>query len=104
MSLEAIKTIGEAEENAKRIKAEAASDAKKAVADAEAAGRAAINAAIRKAEDELRELTRKADEKATADAQQLASDTENQKAAMRARAEKLVDKAASLVVERIVNS
>jgi vacuolar-type H+-ATPase subunit H len=104
MSLEAIKTIGEAEENAKRIRADAASDAKKAIADAEAAGHAAIDAAIRKAEDELRELTKKADEKATADAQQLADDTENKKAAMRARAEKLVDKAASLVVERIVNS
>ena len=104
MSLEAIKTIGEAEEKAKRIKQQAVNDAKKAAADAEAAGRTAVEAAVKKAEDELRELVRKADEKATADAAELAGSVENKKAAMRVHAEARLDQAASLVVERIVSS
>ncbi|MFR3291050.1 MAG: hypothetical protein ACLTSG_12870 [Lachnospiraceae bacterium] len=46
-----------------------------------------------------RSLTKKAKE----DARQLASDTENRKAAMRARADARLEKAAALIVERVVN-
>jgi vacuolar-type H+-ATPase subunit H len=84
--------------------AEANAAAKKAVIQAEASGRSSIDAAIKKAEDELRELTKKADEKATSDAQALAGNTENKKAALRTRAQSQLDKAAMLIVERVVNS
>lgn len=104
MSLEAIKTITEAEEAARRLKAEAAVDAKRMISEAKAAGQKALEAAEQKANEELRGLRGKADEKATSDAKELAENTENKKAAMRVRAEGRLDKAAQLIVERIVNS
>ncbi|MEG1632837.1 MAG: hypothetical protein RR314_02170 [Oscillospiraceae bacterium] len=103
MSLEAITTISEAEESARRIKAQALTEAKSAQAAAEAESKAVIAAALKKAEGEIRESRALADAKAMAEAQQLAEDTENKKAAMRARAEGRLSKAASLIVERIVN-
>lgn len=104
MSLEAIKTISAAEEKAKQARAEALAASRKAIADADTAGKQAVEQAKAKANDELRELVRKADEKAKAQAQALASSTENRMATMRVRAEGNMDKAAELVVERIVNS
>ncbi len=104
MSLEAIKTISEAEEKAKKARAEAAAASKKAISDAEAAGIRAVAKARAKAEEELRELVKKADEKAKAQALELAASTENRMASMRVRAEGNLNKAAELVVERIVNS
>ena len=104
MSLEAIKTISGAEDTARNIKAEAGLNAKKAIADTEAAGAAAIKAATTKAEEELRELAAQAEEKARKQAEELVQTTENTKAAMRTNAEAKLEQAASLVVERIVNS
>ena len=62
-----------------------------------------MDAARKKAAAEVKELRSKSDEKAKADAMALASDTENKKAAMRARADARMDKAAALIVERVVN-
>ena len=103
MSLEAIAAITEAEENAKRMRAEAAAAAKAAEAAARAEGAAAMDAAAKKAAGELAELRAKSDEKSREDARQLASGTENRKAAMRARADARMGKAAALIVERVVN-
>mgnify|MGYP000569766309 CR=1 FL=1 len=58
---------------------------------------------VAKRDAELAELRAKSDEKAKEDARQLASDTENRKAAMRARADARLEKAAALIVERVVN-
>ncbi len=104
MSLEAIKIIGQAEEKANKARNDAAVASKNAISEAEAAGRQAVEQAVSKANDELRDLMRKADEKAKSQAQALASTTENKMASMRVRAEGNLDKAAALVVERIVNS
>lgn len=103
MSFEAITTISEAEESAKRSKAQAVADARAAEANAVAEGKAAIAAAVGKASEELREELSRSDAQALAAAKQMADDTENKIAALRARAEGRLDKAASLVVERIVN-
>ena len=62
-----------------------------------------MDAARQKAAAEVRELRAKSDEKAKQDAIELASDTENRKAAMRARADARMEKAAALIVERVVN-
>ena len=83
MSFEAITAINEAEEKARQMKADALAGAKAAA--------------------EVRELRAKSDEKAKQDAIELASDTENRKAAMRARADARMEKAAALIVERVVN-
>ena len=104
VSFEAIKTISEAEEAVHRRKAEAQSEAKREIAQAEAAAAEALKAARAKAAAELKELSHKADEKSKAAAMELATSTENRKAALRVRAESRLDEAAGLIVERIVNS
>ena len=104
MSLEAITAITEAEERARQKKADAAADAKRKIAQAISDGEAAVEAAAGKADAEIAERMRKAEEKAKADASELAGSNENKKASMHARAESRLDKAAELIVERIVNS
>ncbi len=104
MSIEAIKTITEAEERARLSKAEATAAAKKMIAEAEEAGQKTVEAAKAKAFDELSELRTQAKDKARAEALKLAHGVENRKAAMLVKAEGRADKAIGLVVERIVNS
>lgn len=104
MSLEAITSITEAEESARRIRAEAAAAARKAAADARERGEQRIAEAAKKAEAEVEELAEKTRAQAQADADELAQSTENKKAAMRAHAEARLDKAANLIVERIVKA
>lgn len=102
MPLEAIKTIGETEEAARIVKAEAAAQARKMISDAEEAGKAAVEAAKEKARGELAVLRIKAAEKAKADAEALVRKTENRKAGMEVHADRRTDEAVKLVVERIV--
>ena len=71
---------------------------------AEAAGKAAVAAAEKKAAGELATLSKKADEKAVESAKTLASENGEVKDRLRAQAEANMDRAVSLIVERIVNS
>lgn len=103
MSLEALDTIALAEEKARQIRAAAQAEAKRTVAEAEEAVKAMTLAAEDKAEGEIKELIRKADEKAKEDAGVLASNTRNRQAAMKARAERKMDEVVNKIVERIVN-
>ena len=103
MSFEAITTIRDAENRAKQIQADAQAAAAAAVEAARAEGKAAIEAAVGKAQRELQTLRAKSDEKAKADAEKLAAETKNKEAAMRIKAKTNLDRAASLIVERIVN-
>lgn len=104
MSHEAIAAITGTEEKVRQMKSDALAEAKRSAAQAQALGEEAIASAIKKADAEIAELMKKAEEKATADASELAQSNENRKAAMRARADVRLDKAAELIVERIVNS
>ena len=104
MSFEAISNISQAEAMAKSQVANAEVRAKQLAADAESAGKLAVEAACTRAETELAELGRQVDEKAKAQADKISAELENQKAALRAKAEGKLDQAAALVVERIVNS
>ena len=104
MSFEAISNIAQAEAQAKSQIASAEVRAKQLAADAESAGKLAVEAAVQKAEAELKELSRQVNDKARGQAGDLAKKLENQKAALRARAEGKLDAAAAIVVERIVNS
>lgn len=103
MSFEAITTIRDAENRAKQIQADAQAAAAAGVEAAQAEGKAAIEAAVGKAQRELQTLRAKSDEKAKADAEKLAAETKNKEAAMRIKAKTNLDRAASLIVERIVN-
>ena len=102
MSFEAITTISDAENRARQIKADAQAAAAAAVEAAQAEGKAAIEA-VGKAQQELQTLRAKSDEKAKADAETLAAEIKNKEAAMRIKAKTNLDRAASLIVERIVN-
>ena len=104
MSFEAINTVREAEERAKQIKLEATQAAAEAIEAAERDGKEAVEAALSKAREELKSLRSKTDEEATQEAEALAATTKNREATMRTRAEARLDQAASLIVERIVNS
>ena len=103
MSLEALDTIALAEEKARQIRAAAQAEAKKSVQEAEDAVKLMIAAADGKAEGEIKDLIRKADEKAKEDAGVLASTTRNRQAAMKARADKKMEQVVDKIVERIVN-
>lgn len=104
MSFEAITSIAAIEAEAKATVANAQAKAKQMLADAELAGKAAIEAAQTKAGSELAELRLKTDEKTATDTQKLAEGQDSQAAALRVKAEKRLDAAAALIVERIVNS
>ena len=102
VSFEAIASITQAEADAKASVAQADAKARQMRIDAENAGKAAIDAAA--ADNELAELRRQADEKAMDAAGGLSKELESTKAELRAKAETKLAQAATLVVERIVNS
>ena len=103
MSLEALDTIALAEEKARQIRAAAQAEAKRALQEAEDTVTVMMAAADGKAEAEIKDLIRKADEKAKEDAGVLASNTRNRQAAMKARADRKMDEVVNKIVERIVN-
>lgn len=104
MSTEAISDVTRAEAAAKATVAAAEAKAKQMLADAENAGKAAVDAARSKAESELAQLRTRAGEKAVQDAGGLSKELEAKKDQLRAKAQARLDDAATLVVERIVNS
>ena len=103
MSREAMETLAASEELVRRMRADAAAAAKQSIADARESGEKLIAEAIRKSADEISELAKKSDEKAKAEALDLAGSNENRKAVMRAKAEGKAEQAVALIVERIVN-
>ena len=104
MSREAMETLAASEELVRRMRADAAAAAKQSIADARENGEKLIAEAVRKSAEEIAELSRQSDEKAKADALELAGSNENRKAVMRAKAESKAQQAVDLIVERIVNS
>ena len=103
MSFEAIETLNGVEERVKRMRAEAAAEAKQNAVNARKKGEQIVAEAIANADKEVREQLHLADEKAKAAARALAENNENRKAALRARADSRMDSASAFVVERIVN-
>jgi V/A-type H+-transporting ATPase subunit G/H len=103
MSLDAIKSIGEAEENARRLKQDAQANAKHAVEAAHEAGRDTVAKTIARAHEEVKQLQNASDEKSAESAREVLSSTENRRATIRARADSRIDAAAAIIIERIVN-
>ena len=103
MSREAMETLAASEERVRRMRADAAAAAKQSIADARENGERLIAEAIQRSAEEISVLAKQADEKAKADALDLAGNNENRKAVMRAKAESKADQAVALIVERIVN-
>jgi len=103
LPLDALKKISLAEDNARQAILYAQKKAREAIESAELAGREGIASAVSRAETMITQLKRTADRKAAESAVDLASTTANRQAAIRVRAEGRLDKAAELIVERIVN-
>jgi len=104
MCLEAIKNINDAEETARQAKLLAQRNAQEAIEDAISAGKEAIASTLTRAEAEIAHMRRLTDQKAQEQALELASTTANRRAAMLARAERLLDGASQMIVERIMNT
>ena len=102
MSFDAITGIAQAEDAAKVAVQYAQAQAKQMLADAESEGKAEIDAAVARAEKELRVLRQKSDAKSVEDAKKLLNELETKKAVLQAGAEAKLNTAASLVAERVV--
>ena len=103
MLLEALKTIGAAEEEARLSLLLAQENAQAAIDIAQKTGNENVALALARAKAEIIHLTHTIDQKATEEATELASTTANRQATIRARAERRLEAAAMLIVERIVN-
>ena len=102
MSFDAITGIAQAEDAANVAVQYAQAQAKQMLADAESEGKAEIDAAVARAEKELRVLRQKSDAKSVEDAKKLLNELETKKAVLKAGAEAKLNTAASLVAERVV--
>ena len=103
MAFDVITGIAQAEDAAKTAVQYAQAQANKMIAEARAEEKTTLEAALAKAENELRVLKEKSDEKSIEDAKRLRKTLETKKAVLRAGAEARLDAAAKLVAERIVN-
>lgn len=103
MAFDAITMISQAEQTVKKDLAQALADARAAEDAAVEAGKAAVEEAAVRAKKEIQAKLAELEAEAAAAAEMLAGETEKQKAAMRTAAERKLDDAAALIVERIVN-
>jgi len=94
--------IRAAEEEALQAQQHAQEKAQKVIEDAQKAGEETVALTLARAQSEIAHLVRTLDHKATEDARKLASTTANRQATLRARAERRLDEAVQLIVERIV--
>ncbi len=104
MSFESINSIRATEDKAKKIIAEAQAEAKRMIADTQAKGEKDRLDAEDKANRELAELKLKTQALADEAAGEISSAAETKKAVLKAKADSRMEKAAALIVERIVNA
>jgi V/A-type H+-transporting ATPase subunit G/H len=103
MSLEAIKKVTETEQDSMRRKSEAAQQAKKTVTEAERAGQELLERSRQEAEAKVKEMMADAERRAAEHAETVAKETESACKRLRKDAEGRLDKAAALIVRRVVN-
>ena len=103
MYLESIVTLSEKEAELKQKSEDDVLLAKRQIAEAKAAGEARVREAAAKADADVKQMLREVNDRAKTAIEEKAAKTENTKAVLRARAEHNADKAAALIIERIVN-
>ena len=104
MLIEALKQVCAAEEDARQERLLAQCKAQESVDSVEKAGKETVALTLARAESEISHMIRLTDQKATREAEELASTTANRLATLRARAERRLDSVAQLIIERIVNT
>ena len=103
MSLEAIKVVVAAETDAENLRAEAVAEAKKIIAAAEASGISAVQKAQKSAELKVQALCREAEDQGKASAAKSAEEVRDKCLNLEKEAEKRMDKAVAIIMERVVN-
>ena len=103
MSLEALKQVIKTEVEAEEKKQEMQKKVQFAIDETIKAGEETIAATLARAEVEVTHLFQATGQKATDEARILASQTANRQATQRARAERLLSRAADFIYERIVS-
>lgn len=103
MSIDALNSIKQAEETARKAKAVAIQEARTAVDNAEKEGQESVIKARRQAEEEAAQLMKQAEEEAAKETEDLARSTINKKAITRNSVEKQLEQASDYIVGRIVN-
>lgn len=104
MSLEAIRQVTQAESAAKQRKADAADSAKKIISDAHLAGEEVLRSTAAAADTQVKQIMMQAEERADRRAEELASQSKADCAALCSAAETKLDDAAVLIIKRVVNS
>ena len=102
MSLEAVKEITVLESSLEQEKADAAAAAKKRIADADKAGEKTVAEARAKAAEKVKEKVSAAESRAAGTIRQTKIEAERSWSALSDRAEANMDKAADLIVERVM--
>jgi len=90
-----------AEKDALEAKRLAEENAREAIEDAHIKGKSSVAATLARADSESVHLIRASHLKATTEAAELAATTANRIATLRARAERRLDNAALLIIERL---
>lgn len=103
MSLDAIRQVTQAEEETREQLDRARADAKRAVSDAERDGKERIAQARSQAEGEVKLLLTAAETRAEAHAREVMAQALRDCDVLRATAEERLDRAADLILERVVN-
>lgn len=104
MSLDAIKQVTQAEVETKQRKTDATVAARKLISDAEQAGQEALRSARTQAEAKARELMAQAEERAAVRTAEITAQAKQECAALRSTVESRLEKAADLIVRRVVSS
>ncbi len=103
MSLDAIRQISAAEEEAEKKRSDALLEAKKILASAEEAGKETLKKAAAEAEEKIAEIFKASDANAQAEARKISDEALLQCEVLEKNASAQMEKAVSIIVERIVN-
>jgi len=101
--IKSLKVINRAEEEARKTIQLAQDNANEVIKAAHQVGKDTIASTVARAEYEINHLTQTMDHKVTEEAMELASTIANRQATLRARAERRLEAASMIIVERIVN-
>ena len=103
MPLEAIKAVVAAESDAENLRIDALAEAKKIIAAAEVSGKEEVQKAKKSAESKVQALCLKAEDQGKESAAKSAGETRSKCLFLEKEAEKRMDQAVAIVVERVVN-
>ena len=102
MSIEAINVVVAAEKSAGKLRVDALAEARVIVANAEAAGKDVVQKAVKSAESQVQALCREAEDQGKEIAAQVAGKVKNECLTLEKNAEKKMDRAVAIIMERAV--